>query len=396
MAFSLSGRRGKMPETGEKGPVASGLAWGYLNCYNMKKESKMMKRKWIALALSGALFCMLSGPALAAEDESSKQSEQTLPDSVLYYGEVKDLLTAEDGTLTGLHMDSERSGEYVMQVSEDTCWIDSGKRTASTPGAEEGERLYVFHSPVSTRSMPPQSAAFAVVRNVPQDAGSAQYHKVEAVEQTEDGKLQITTDNGGLYLFADDSTTFSAYGGGSAQAGQIKAGDHIMAWYGVVAMSYPGRAHVSHIMTLDRTVQEPELMTRAAFLTMLHTAQGSPAAGSSEADFLDVDGDATYAEAVRWASSEGILSGYGDGRMGPDDMLSREQLVTMLWRQAGSPALMDYPGLTNYSDAADISRYAQPALAWAHQRGLISAGGELKPLEGVTSAEAEEMLRALQ
>ena len=56
---------------------------------------------------------------------------------------------------------------------------------------------------------------------------------------------------------------------------------------------------------------------------------------------------------------------------------------------------MDYPGLTNYTDAADISRYAQPALAWAHQQGLVPAGGALKPLEGVTTAEVEEMLQAL-
>lgn len=354
-----------------------------------------MKRKWMALALGSVLFCMLGVPALATEDETSKQPVQTLPDSVLYYGEVKDVLTAEDGSLTGLHMDSEQSGEFVMQVNEDTYWIDSSRQTASTPDAAEGDRLYVFHSPVSTRSLPPQSTAFAVVRNIPQDAGSAQYHKVETVEQTEDGGLQITTGNGGLYLFADNSTTFSAYGGGDAQASQIKAGDHIMAWYGTVALSYPGQAHVSHIMTLDHAAQEPKLITRAALAVKLHTAQGSPAADSSTEDYLDVGADAPYAEAVRWASSEGIFSGYGDGRMGPEDVLNREQLVTILWRQAGSPVLMDYPGLTNYSDVSDISRYAQPALTWAHQRGLIPAGGELKPLEGVTTAEVEEMLRAL-
>lgn len=356
-----------------------------------------MKRKWMSLALGGALFCMLGAPALAAEDTAPQQTEpaQTLPDSVLYYGEVKDLLTAEDGTLTGLHMDSEQSGEFVMRVNEDTYWIDSGKQTASTASAAEGEHLYVFHSPVSTRSLPPQSTAYAVVRNIPQDAGSAQYHKVEAVEQTEDGRLQITTNSGGLYLFADKDTTFSAYEGGAAQAGQIKAGDHIMAWYGAVALSYPGQAHVSHIMTLDRTAQEPELMTRAAFVVKLHAAQGSPAAGGSTENYLDVDADAPYAEAVRWASGEGLINGYGNGRMGPEDVLSREQLVTILWRQAGSPVLMDYPGLTNYTDAADISRYAQPALAWAHQQGLVPAGGELKPLEGVTTAEVEEMLQAL-
>lgn len=66
-----------------------------------------------------------------------------------------------------------------MNISSDTVWIDSGNRTASDPAdLKEGESVYVFHSPISTRSLPPQSAAYAVVRNIPQDISCAQYHVV--------------------------------------------------------------------------------------------------------------------------------------------------------------------------------------------------------------------------
>lgn len=116
------------------------------------------------------------------------------------------------------YFEGEQYGEYVMRLSEDTVWINSGNRTAGDPAdLMEGEGLYVFHSPIATRSMPPQSAAFAVVCNVSQDASCARYHKVEAVEKTEEGAFRITTDNGGLFFLADDKTDLSAYEGEASE-----------------------------------------------------------------------------------------------------------------------------------------------------------------------------------
>lgn len=216
-----------------------------------------MKRKLTALALSGLMICSLSISALAAPipvDRSGAKTPEPAPlaDSQLYYGEVKDILTGEDGTPTGLRMDSPKSGEYVMKLSPDTYWIDSGERTVSDPATlEVGERLYVFHSSISTRSMPPQSAAYAVVRNIPQDVGCAKYHEVEAVEETDEG-VRITTDDGGLILLLDKDTTLLAYSGDApADPADIPVGSHIMAWYQVVALSLPGQAHPSHVMTLE-------------------------------------------------------------------------------------------------------------------------------------------------
>ena len=113
-----------------------------------------MNKKLLTLALSGALLCSMGAPSLAAGKTSSPKAEgpgagdvQPLPDSQLYYGQVKAVLTHEDGAVAGLHMDSERYGEYVMKISGQTFWIDSGERTAGSPeGLEPGERLYVFHS----------------------------------------------------------------------------------------------------------------------------------------------------------------------------------------------------------------------------------------------------------
>ena len=124
-----------------------------------------------------------------------------------------------------------------------------------------------------------------------------------------------------------------------------------------------------HIMLLPGLEEDTDrVMTRADFVALLHTAQGSPVVNYAM-NFSDVAQDADYAEAVRWAASEGLASGYGNGCFGPDDPITREQAVVILWRQARSPMLMDYPGLTQYEDVGEISRFAQQAMAWAHQKG---------------------------
>ena len=241
----------------------------------------MKKKKWAALLLSGLLLCTIQAAALAVEDS------QPLPDSILYYGEVREVTLNEDGTIGSLHMVSARSGEFIMKVSDKTFWIDSGAGTASDPSTlKEGERLYVFHSPAATRSLPPQSAAFAVVRNIPQDAGCAQYHRVEAVEE-QDGRFRIVTNDGGLYLFADKETIRSSYTGDPMEGLEsIRTGDHIMTWYSAVAESYPEQAYLRRIMVLNQA-DGTAALTRASFAVLLYTSQGSPAAGSG-VDFGDI------------------------------------------------------------------------------------------------------------
>lgn len=347
-----------------------------------------MNRKMAVLMLTGALACTLSLPAIAAETEAvpisapvSSEEAQALPDSVLYFGTVKEIVKGEKDAISQLHMTSDRYGEYVMNLSEQTVWIDSGNRTAAdSADLREGEEIYVFHSPVETMSLPPQSAAFAVVRNIPMDAGCAQYHEVESVS-LENGRLTITTDNGGLYIRADEKTGLSLYRSDKAAAlDGILPGSRIMAWYDAIAESYPGQTYASHLMLLSQEAETKgsDELTRAELAVMLHEREGKPGVNYAM-DFTDVPegtDDAGYTEAVRWASCMKFMVGYGNRTFGPDDVVSREQLVTVLWRYAGSPEGMDDTGLSQFNDVDELSAYAQPAMAWAHQKGFIG------PVEG--------------
>ena len=142
---------------------------------------------------------------------------------------------------------------------------------------------------------------------------------------------------------------------------------------------------------------EPELpMNRAMLVTILHRLAGAPVSG--KANFTDVPANAWYSGAVSWASENGIVTGYHDGRFGADDPITREQLATILWRYAKSKAINVAVGedtnILSYEDAFDISDYAFPALQWACGEGLISGtpGGYLEPQGGATRAQAATIL----
>ena len=211
-----------------------------------------MNKKLIALALTGALTCGMVLPALAvspaapsdtaASVTATAQEVPALPDSVLYYGTVQQIVKDENGQITQLWLTSEQYGEYAMNLSEETVWIDSGNRTASDPSTLQA----------STYSELVNAVLFAVVRNIPMDISCAQYHEVEEVSLV-DGQLTITTDNGGLLLRADQNTPITLYGSGEPVALEdIQPGSHLVAWYGVVAASYPGQANADCLMLLPQ------------------------------------------------------------------------------------------------------------------------------------------------
>ncbi|MCF0122633.1 MAG: S-layer homology domain-containing protein, partial [Ruminiclostridium sp.] len=103
-------------------------------------------------------------------------------------------------------------------------------------------------------------------------------------------------------------------------------------------------------------------LSRAMLATILYRMEGSPAT-SAEASFPDVTAGNWYTDAVLWAAESGIVTGYGDGRFGPSDSITREQLAAMLLRYA---AYKEYAAdargdLSPYTDAASVSTWALDA-----------------------------------
>lgn len=131
-------------------------------------------------------------------------------------------------------------------------------------------------------------------------------------------------------------------------------------------------------------------MTRGMLAKALHNLESNPGVGYRDV-FRDVAAEDWYAESVLWATGKGIANGYGDGRFGAMDAVTREQLAAMLWRYAGSPAA---DGMLRFDDADEAGTYAREALCWAVESGVMSGreGGLLAPKALATRAEAAQML----
>ena len=148
--------------------------------------------------------------------------------------------------------------------------------------------------------------------------------------------------------------------------------------------------------TGDTTFSPNMTTSRGMIVTVLWRQAGSPVVNYAM-DFDDVNPAGWYGEAIRWAASEGIVGGYGNGQFGPDDPITREQLSVILYRYAAYAGydVTERADLSGFSDAADASSYALDALAWANAAGIVNgtSGTTLDPQGSAVRAQAAAMLQ---
>lgn len=133
-------------------------------------------------------------------------------------------------------------------------------------------------------------------------------------------------------------------------------------------------------------------LTRAQLAQVLYNCAERPAT-ETVGSFDDVRSGAWYSQSVAWAVERGVVSGYGGGRFGPNDPITREQLAAMLWQYAGRPEFSELA--LPFQDTDQVSPWAADALRWAVDRGILSGrgGGVLDPTGYATRAEAAQMLK---
>ena len=137
-------------------------------------------------------------------------------------------------------------------------------------------------------------------------------------------------------------------------------------------------------------------VTRATAVNVLWIAEGSPVVNYL-LSFSDVPADAVYTEAVRWAASEGIASGYSDDCFGAEDPVTKEQFAAMLYRcerSKGGGFTGAWMFLLDASDRETISEWAYEAMCWCAMNGVIEApdGGPVEPQSPLTNAQMTDML----
>lgn len=146
------------------------------------------------------------------------------------------------------------------------------------------------------------------------------------------------------------------------------------------------------------TTFEPyTFINRAMVVTILYRMEGTPYVSGQQV-YSDVDPDAWYGKAVEWADGSKVVNGYGGGKFGPLDPITREQMAAILWRYAKykgyDVSVGENTNILSYHDAEQVSGYAIPAMQWACGAGMIQgANGWLMPLDSTTRAQAAAIIQ---
>ena len=135
--------------------------------------------------------------------------------------------------------------------------------------------------------------------------------------------------------------------------------------------------------------------TRAQLVTILYRLEGQPAV-SGDLPFTDVEAGTWYTNAVVWAAQNGIVNGVGDDTFAPGNDLTREQLVTILYRYAEAKGydVSASADLAGYPDGEEIQAYAREAMAWAVAENIIQGMEDdtLKPAGNASRAQIATIL----
>ena len=155
-------------------------------------------------------------------------------------------------------------------------------------------------------------------------------------------------------------------------------------------------------VTAAATEASDSTMTRGELVFRLHELRQKPDA-ETKANFIDVPAASEYADAVAWASEIGIIAGYGGGRFGPNDPITREQIAVVLHRYGQYMGFDLSAGedtnILSYDDVALVSEWAIPAVQWACAEGVLKGiptedgnGMLLDPKGTVTEDQGNNMI----
>lgn len=136
--------------------------------------------------------------------------------------------------------------------------------------------------------------------------------------------------------------------------------------------------------------------TRGMIVTILYRLEGSPEVSMST--FTDVANTEYYAKAVAWAKKNGIVNGYGEGKFGPNDVITREQLAAIMYRYSNykkyDTSVGEDTNILSYNDISELSEYAVSSMQWACGAGLVNGigDGKLAPKGNATRAQLATIL----
>ena len=269
----------------------------------------MKKIRMICAALTIAVVGSFGGVAMAADNVSelpaAKETPAVMQEEVAAhmlsgYAEVTELAPLEvDSAFIVVKPEDGSYPEIRLNIGADTLFVNHKTgQMVKMADIKVGDRVYVYYDMAMTRSIPPQSRAYMVLVDV-KEGTPAKLWTVESFEAEENGDMVVTTDNGGLLLRIPAAN----WQGGVPQ---MKDGERFLAWYDIVALSYPGQATANKAMLLPANAA-------AAYDAAADEAQDKLPAVEIPAAASTITTTVTVKEIVNTADEQYILVERPDG-----------------------------------------------------------------------------------
>jgi len=232
-------------------------------------------KKLLAFALTAILALGVVTPVLAANGEypengyengyeengydngyENGNGYEALP-ALLPVGRVGEITEYYEGRLT---VQLGEDDYIILNIQDSTVIIDAETGLPASIEDRAGDSVKIYHSPVTTMSLPPQSNALVIALDLPEYTFAPNLHIIEEIYTTEEGTLRLTVDNGGLYLFLDDEVElFPHLTRQFVLPETLQVGDTLLFWYNIVAMSFPGQAHPSRALWISAADVEGDI-----------------------------------------------------------------------------------------------------------------------------------------
>lgn len=239
----------------------------------------MKKKQILAMGLSAVLACSSVAFAadLAAAETTAPAADNTAATETTTTAvpQVKESFrTGSMATVSKINLDGETVSsilvkttdeqEIQLNLSADTLIVNNETGAAAAlSDIKEGDKIYAYYSKAMTRSLPPQSACELILVGVGENT-PASLHEVGTVSTNEEGMTEVLTADGSMIIRMDDKTTYAPYKTKNiVTKADLTEGTRFLAWYDMVAMSYPGQTYTQKVVILPAAAEETATETQA-------------------------------------------------------------------------------------------------------------------------------------
>ncbi|MEG2119868.1 MAG: S-layer homology domain-containing protein, partial [Pseudoflavonifractor sp.] len=329
-------------------------------------------RTILTAALAAALLAgtALAAPVTAVPISAVPNAEAAQP--VCVYGKATSITEVENGSRILLENsnDKDPNQKIGVLVSEKTMILDAVTGESKTmKDIAENETLYAYVGPAMAMSMPPQASAILILCNIPADFAVPKFAEVQTITAKEDGAVDLLMAPGVILHLNKDTQLLAYRTDHIVLLGDITVGTQLLSWYTAETRSMPGQATPTKVMVFPKAADPDQTITRGAFMELLYTSAKSPTVAAA-APFTDAD-----TNAVSWAAEQKIATGTGATKFNPDDVLTREQMMTFLLRYATAlekGPVGSWAVRITYKDGAELGSWAIAGAMWNEITKLVA------------------------